>query len=132
MKRIYYISLNVPAGTGSPTNPYSTANNTISNYPPLVLPLGVIVGIMPIFPSGANELLFAQLVDASGNVIYPTESNQNGYINLTDTAELTVPITYPLTARNNTVNINAFNTDPNNAHLITFGIIMEIGGATQT
>lgn len=124
IKRIYYIALNVPAGTGTPKEPYGTNGN--QNFPPLKLPKGNIKKIYPVFPSGASELLFAQLVDANNNIIYPTGSNQGGFINLTSTANLAVEVDWSVTQTDNFVNVNAYNLDTTNAHEVIFGIEMEL------
>jgi hypothetical protein len=110
--------------SSTPANaPATTRGNT--NYPTLELPHGRIVSLYPVFPSGVNGLLYAQL-QIGGKAVYPSASNAGGYINLNDTPELATKFTYLILGAKADCDIQAYNLDTVNNHTIQFMIEEEV------
>jgi hypothetical protein len=118
----YFIQLLVTKNTTAAA-PVTTSGN--ATYPSQGIPQGNVTGVMPVFPSGANQLVFARL-NINGALMFPTGSNANSYVNLNNTTELTVAFSYPVVGSNAIIDLVAYNTDTLNDHLISFGLIVEV------
>ena len=118
--QFYFMALNVTHNTTA-SSLVTTAGN--SSYPSLNITKGKIVQIMPIFPSGSNQLVYVQL-KFNQQIFFPTIS-QNGFINLNDTPNLLLAFTQDL-QNGGVIDIQGYNTDTTNDHLISFGFVVQV------
>lgn len=118
--QFYYMALEINANTAA-NNLTTTAGN--GTYPSLNVPKGKIIQIMPIFPSGSNQLVYVRL-KFNQQIFFPSIS-QNGFINLNDTPNLLLGFTKDL-QEGGVIDVEGYNTDTANNHTVSFGFVVQV------
>ena len=119
---VYEIALDVPANTPA-SSPVSTKDN--ADYPTVALPAGQIDGFYITVPEGANGAVFFR-IKVNDHVVFPANSNQNGFSNITNVAARYIPTTVCIDANNTTLDLEAYNLSPSYDYLILVDVVMEV------
>jgi len=119
---VYEIALNVPENTPA-SNPVSTKNN--NDYPTLSLPAGQIDGFVITVPSGANGAVFFK-IKVNDHTVFPSNSNQNGFSNLTNVVARFIPTNVCIDTNNTALDLEAYNLSSSFNYLILVDVVMEV------
>jgi len=119
---VYEIALNVPANTPA-ASPVSTKDNTL--YPTLSLPAGQIDGFVITVPVGANGAVFFR-IKVNDHTVFPANSNQNGFSNLTNVAARFIPTNVCIDTNNTALDLEGYNLSANYDYVIVVDVVMEV------